>query len=265
MVMAELKLLHPEWVDVPYQVKRTSVRDACRAMSNVKQLNRELAAARAKGQRLDEPFAQLRFRSRKNPRQSCYIPDDAVTEHGIYHTVVKMVDFSYKTIVSLSLKTRSEPRRRPNSSRRLRLGISPRNTELIPAQATPRGETQRDSLNRIGSAYTLPQPVLRCKRRSHAAPSIAPQYVHMCFTRFLAGTVKATWTPLPTGTLPSAWDALRKTERTTGQYQGSCLMDTEPVTLHELHPTDHRTVGRVHLVYLNSPTTATGQEVGPAP
>ena len=89
MVMAELKLLHPEWVDVPYQVKRTSVRDACRAMSNVKQLNRELAAARAKGQRLDEPFAQLRFRSRKNPRQSCYIPDDAVTEHGVYHTLVK--------------------------------------------------------------------------------------------------------------------------------------------------------------------------------
>ena len=88
MVMAELKLLHPEWESVPYQVKRTSVRDACRGMSNVKQFNKQLATDRAKGQRLDEPFAELRFRSRKNPRQSCYIPDDAVTEHGVYHTVL---------------------------------------------------------------------------------------------------------------------------------------------------------------------------------
>ena len=43
------------------------VRDACRAMSNVKTFNRQLAADRAKGERLDEDFAQLRFRSRKNP------------------------------------------------------------------------------------------------------------------------------------------------------------------------------------------------------
>ena len=88
MVMAELKLLHPEWEAVPYQVKRTAVRDACRAMSNVKRFNKQLAADRAKGQRLDEEFAELRFRSRKNPRQSCYIPDDSVTEHGVYHTIL---------------------------------------------------------------------------------------------------------------------------------------------------------------------------------
>ena len=88
MVMPELNLLHPEWDDVPYQVKRTSVRDACRAMSNVKRHNRELAADRAQGERLDEEFAELHFRSRKNPRQSCYIPDDAVTEHGVYHTIL---------------------------------------------------------------------------------------------------------------------------------------------------------------------------------
>ena len=74
MVMAELKVLKPEWESVPYQVKRTAVRDACRAMSNVKTFNRQLAADRAIGQRLDEDFAQLRFRSRKNPKQSCYIP-----------------------------------------------------------------------------------------------------------------------------------------------------------------------------------------------
>ena len=88
MVMSELKLLHPEWEAVPYQVKRTAVRDACRAMGNVKRFNQRLAADRAEGQRLDEEYAELRFRSRKNPRQSCYIPDDAVTEQGVYHTIL---------------------------------------------------------------------------------------------------------------------------------------------------------------------------------
>ena len=41
-----------------------------------------------------------------------------------------------------SLKTRSEPRRRPNSSRRLRPGISPGNTDLVPVQATPRASAR---------------------------------------------------------------------------------------------------------------------------
>ena len=88
MVVSEIKLLHPEWDSVPYQVKRTAVRDACRAMSNVKTFNRQLAADRAKGERPDEDFAELSYRSRQNPKQSCYIPDDAVTEHGVYHTIL---------------------------------------------------------------------------------------------------------------------------------------------------------------------------------
>ena len=88
MVMSELKELHPEWEVVPYQVKRTAVRDACRAMSNVKQFNKKLPGAHSGGMRLNESFAELRFRSRKNPRQSCYIPDDSVTEHGVYHTIL---------------------------------------------------------------------------------------------------------------------------------------------------------------------------------
>ena len=80
--------LHPEWDSVPYQVKRTAVRDACRAMSNVKTFNLELKADQAQGNRADEEFAQLGYRSRQNPKQSCYIPDDAVTEHGVYHTML---------------------------------------------------------------------------------------------------------------------------------------------------------------------------------
>ena len=88
MVMPEVEALHPEWDSVPYQVKRTAVRDACRAMSNVKTFNLELKSHQAHGNRTDEAFAQLGYRSRKNPKQSCYIPDDAVTEHGVYHTML---------------------------------------------------------------------------------------------------------------------------------------------------------------------------------
>ena len=86
--MAELKLPHPEWESVPYQVKRTSVREACRGMSNVKKFNQQLAEDHRGGKRLDEEFAELNFRSRKNPRQSCYIPDDAVFQHGIYPRIL---------------------------------------------------------------------------------------------------------------------------------------------------------------------------------
>ena len=87
--MAEIKALHSEWDSVPYQVKRPAVRDACRAMSNVKTFNLELKdQPGSHGQRADEAFAQLGYRSRKNPKQSCYIPDDAVTEHGVYHTIL---------------------------------------------------------------------------------------------------------------------------------------------------------------------------------
>ena len=91
MVMAELKLLHPEWKNVPYQVKRTAVRDACRAMSNIKIFNQDLKLAHNQGTRADEEFAELHYRSRKNPKQSCYIPDDAVTEHGVYHTILGLL------------------------------------------------------------------------------------------------------------------------------------------------------------------------------
>ena len=72
--MSELDSQRPEWRSVPYQIKRTSVRDACRAMQIVRAFNAQLAQDKAAGCRLDEDFAELGFRSRKNPRQSCYIP-----------------------------------------------------------------------------------------------------------------------------------------------------------------------------------------------
>ncbi|MCY4364847.1 MAG: hypothetical protein OXE17_01260 [Chloroflexi bacterium] len=56
--------------------------------------------------------------------------------------------------------------------------------------------------------------------------------------------------PIADRTDPSARDALGTAEQMSGQHQGRCLVDTEPVTLHELDPANDRTEGRVDLVYL---------------
>ena len=48
----------------------------------------------------------------------------------VIYAVVKKVDFGRNDQENL-------PIRRPNSTRRLRPGIAPGNTDLVPAQATP--------------------------------------------------------------------------------------------------------------------------------
>ena len=168
-----------------------------------------------------------------------------------------MVDFSNINHRQPFLRTRSLPRRRPNSSRRLRPGISPGNTELVPAQATP-----RDSLNRIGSASPLPQPVLRCKRRSQLCRDRTPKRPHMLHSlpcRYEEGDVDT----VADGTSPPARDALRTAEQTPGQHQGSRLMDTEPVTLYESNPANDGTESRVDLKYFHSLTAPPGDEARP--
>ena len=68
MVMPEVKALHPEWDSVPYQVKRTAVRDACRAMSNVKTFNLELKDSQTHGQRADEDIRPTRLPQPEEPQ-----------------------------------------------------------------------------------------------------------------------------------------------------------------------------------------------------
>ena len=65
--------------ETPYQVKSVAVRDACKAMSAVKRRNKELGPGLPPDQ-----YHQLGFRSRKNPKQGCFIPGKAVKHHGIY-------------------------------------------------------------------------------------------------------------------------------------------------------------------------------------
>ena len=85
------KIVHsvPERLkQVPYLIKSMAVRDACRAMSEVKRRNAQLKKDQQAGFRLDEEYSELRFRSRKAPRQGCYIPRTAVTRRGVYHTIL---------------------------------------------------------------------------------------------------------------------------------------------------------------------------------
>lgn len=76
----------PEWAnETPYQVRSVSVRDACSAVSSAK-----------KKFKFGLGFNEVRFRSKKNPVQSCYIPKDALRSGGVYPTLsrgaLKMVE-----------------------------------------------------------------------------------------------------------------------------------------------------------------------------
>ena len=61
---------------VPYQIKKIAVKDYTIALSTNKK----------KAKLLGKPF-EMKFRSKKNPKQSCYIPKASVTSSGIYHTI----------------------------------------------------------------------------------------------------------------------------------------------------------------------------------
>jgi putative transposase len=68
---------------VPYQIKSIAVKDACKAVSNAKQKYKKTGQVQS-----------VRFRSRKNPYQSCYIPKSAVKPTGIYHTILGQLRYA---------------------------------------------------------------------------------------------------------------------------------------------------------------------------
>ncbi len=74
----------PQWCDaVPYQIKSIAIKDACTAVKSAKQKYKKT------GQ-----IQRVRFRSRKNPSQSCYIPKSAISAKGIYHTKLGKITFA---------------------------------------------------------------------------------------------------------------------------------------------------------------------------
>jgi putative transposase len=68
----------PEWAKpVPFQIKAISIKDACLAVKKAK------ADYKKTGK-----ICKVRFRSRKDTRQTIYIPKKSISSKGIYHTVL---------------------------------------------------------------------------------------------------------------------------------------------------------------------------------
>lgn len=73
-------LLHemPEWLkEVPYQIKSVAIRDCCQAVSNAKKKFKQTGK-----------FQEVKFRSKKHGDNTLFIPQSAVSENGVYHTIL---------------------------------------------------------------------------------------------------------------------------------------------------------------------------------
>lgn len=73
-------LLHemPEWLkEVPYQIKSVAIRDCCQAVSNAKKKFKQTGK-----------FQEVKFRSKKRGDNNLFIPQSAVSENGVYHTIL---------------------------------------------------------------------------------------------------------------------------------------------------------------------------------
>ena len=81
-----LPTLPPWHRSAPREVLVGAIFDACRAVSAVKKRNAELARDKSSGSRQDEDFAHVRFRSRKNPRQTFTVQANCVSDLGIYRS-----------------------------------------------------------------------------------------------------------------------------------------------------------------------------------
>ena len=74
----------PEWCKtVPYQIKSIAIKDACTAVREAKKKYQKTGV-----------INRVRFRSRKSPVQSCYIPKSAISTKGIYHTKLGKLTFA---------------------------------------------------------------------------------------------------------------------------------------------------------------------------
>lgn len=73
-------LLHemPEWSrEVPYQIKSVAIRDCCQAVSVAKKKFKQTGK-----------FQEVKFRSKKRGDNNLFIPQSAVSENGVYHTIL---------------------------------------------------------------------------------------------------------------------------------------------------------------------------------
>lgn len=81
----------PEWAkSVPFQIKSIAIKDACLAVKAAK-----------KGFKQDGQVRKCRFRSRKDTKQSIFVPKTAIKDSGIYHSILG------KCILKENLPTRN--------------------------------------------------------------------------------------------------------------------------------------------------------------
>lgn len=78
---------------VPYQIKNMAVKDCYGAFVN----GCKRAKSTGKG-------FKLSYRTRKNPRQSCYIPKSALTQNGVYHTIAGKLKMTQEELLDNSFK-----------------------------------------------------------------------------------------------------------------------------------------------------------------
>ena len=81
-----LPALPPWHRSAPREVLVGAVFDACRAVSAAKKFNARLAQDKQTGRKQGEDFARVRFRSRKNPRQTFTVQANCASGKGIYRT-----------------------------------------------------------------------------------------------------------------------------------------------------------------------------------
>ena len=76
----------PDWAkEIPYQIKSIAIKDACVAVKNAKKKYQETGQVQ-----------KVKFRSRRDKVQSCYIPKSAVSPKGIYYTILGSIRFTEK-------------------------------------------------------------------------------------------------------------------------------------------------------------------------
>ncbi len=74
----------PEWADnVPYQIKRMAVKEAVSCFISCCKQSKKTGKA-----------FSMRYKSKKNPRQSCYLPKSAILEAGIYPRLAKSMRYA---------------------------------------------------------------------------------------------------------------------------------------------------------------------------
>ena len=68
----------PEWAKpVPFQIKSIAIKDACSAVKAAKQAFKK-----------DGQIRKCKFRSRKDTKQSIYVPKSAIKDCGVYHSIL---------------------------------------------------------------------------------------------------------------------------------------------------------------------------------